>query len=352
MSVTTEDIFKMSNFKLHLTLEEAETEFSCLMAKIDPAEYNSFLTFIKKHWILPDLARGFNTIGLEKFKLSTEDFDSKEYILDDPVAILNSIAQDIKERIPFDATLPSENIISPKSGENSDCDPKITLHVDEFLYTDDDVDELVEAGKLNRYFCQSCGSKNVKPFIYISHSMSKDGLYHIFNNMLPALEGKTVLDVGSRLGAVLYGAYVYTDARKIIGVEMNEEFCKLQSDIIRKYEMDKRVEIMHNRIEDTEDVVRTSDVVILNNVFEFYLSEAAQIKIWNFLRSNIKKGALIVTQPRIETTFSQLDTGIQVDSWVRPIQSNASTSEDFQFFASDKNDVNSTFTEIACYEVL
>lgn len=35
--------------------------------------------------------------------------------------------------------------------------------------------------------------------------MSKDCLYHIFNNMLPTLEGKTVLDVGSRLGAVLYG---------------------------------------------------------------------------------------------------------------------------------------------------
>lgn len=49
--------------------------------------------------------------------MSTEDFDSKEYILDDPVAILNNIAQDIKERIPFDATLPSEKIISPKTGE-------------------------------------------------------------------------------------------------------------------------------------------------------------------------------------------------------------------------------------------
>lgn len=342
----------MSGCKHHVTLEEAESEFSRLMAKLDPAEYNSFLNFVKKNWILPDLARGLNTIGLEKFKLSTEDFDSKEYILDDPVAILNSIAQDIKERIPFDATLPSEKIISPKSGENSDCDPNITLHVDGFLYTDDDVDDLVEAGKLNRYFCQSCGSKNVKPFIYISHSMSKDCLYHIFNTLLPTLEGKTILDVGSRLGAVLYGAYVYTDAKRIVGVEMNDEFCKLQSDIIRKYDMDNRIEILHKKIEEAEDVVKVSDVIVLNNVFEFYLSEALQIQIWKFLRANIKKGALVVTQPRIETTFSQLDTGIQVDAWLRPIETTATASQDFQFFTTDKNDDDNSFTEIACYEVL
>lgn len=116
--------------------------------------------------------------------------------------------------------------------------------------------------------------------------------------------------------------------------------------------MDNRIEILHKRIEDAEEVVRASDVVVLNNVFEFYLSEVTQIEIWNFLQANIKKGALIVTQPRIETTFSQLETGIEIESWLRPVPASASASEDFQFFSTDKNDVDGSFTEIACYEVL
>lgn len=44
--------------------------------------------------------------------------------------------------------------------------------------------------------------------VYISHSLSRDSLYYIFNNCLPTLENKVVLDIGSRLGAVLYGVSV------------------------------------------------------------------------------------------------------------------------------------------------
>lgn len=38
--------------------------------------------------------------------------------------------------------------------------------------------------------------------------MSQDGLYFIFKVLLPALKNKTVLDIGSRLGAVLYGVRI------------------------------------------------------------------------------------------------------------------------------------------------
>lgn len=44
--------------------------------------------------------------------------------------------------------------------------------------------------------------------VFLSHSMSQDGLYFIFKVLLPTLENKTVLDVGSRLGAVLYGVRI------------------------------------------------------------------------------------------------------------------------------------------------
>lgn len=38
--------------------------------------------------------------------------------------------------------------------------------------------------------------------------MSKGAIYHVFNNRLPVLDDKVVLDIGSRLGAVLYGVSV------------------------------------------------------------------------------------------------------------------------------------------------
>lgn len=39
--------------------------------------------------------------------------------------------------------------------------------------------------------------------------MSQDMLYFIFNTFLPTLKDKVVLDIGSRLGAVLYGVRIF-----------------------------------------------------------------------------------------------------------------------------------------------
>ncbi len=47
--------------------------------------------------------------------------------------------------------------------QNSDCDPKTTIHVDAFLYDDDLVDNLCDEGKLPRNYCTECGSRNTKP---------------------------------------------------------------------------------------------------------------------------------------------------------------------------------------------
>lgn len=38
-----------------------------------------------------------------------------------------------------------------------------TVNVDNFLYDDDDVDELCNDNLLQRNYCQDCGSKNIVP---------------------------------------------------------------------------------------------------------------------------------------------------------------------------------------------
>ncbi|CAJ0944328.1 unnamed protein product, partial [Ranitomeya imitator] len=77
---------------------------------------------------------------------------------------------------------------------------------------------------------------------FLSHSFSILELRFIFHHVLPDLSGKIVLDVGSRLGAVLYAGYIYSFASKLQGVEINAEFCELQEKIINKYNFSDRIQ--------------------------------------------------------------------------------------------------------------
>ncbi|XP_011310923.1 uncharacterized protein [Fopius arisanus] len=320
-------------------LQGAKTQLSKIMESLNKSHREHLLSFAIQEWMTMK-------IGVDS---DDESNDEDEHVLDDPAAKLRKIVEEIRDKIPLNAILPSENIQLPTKGPNDDCDPKITVHVDGFLYEDDDIEDLVKEGKMSRNYCKDCGSKNTSPLIFISHSASRDELYLIFNTLLPTLDGKILLDVGSRLGAVLYGAYVYSDAEKIIGVEMNKDLCDLQNEVIRKHKMDKRIEIINKRIEDTGDLVRVADVVVLNNVFEFYLSEEEQTSVWKFLRDNIKKGAFIVSRPSISSSLSSLNTGIDVDQWIKPVDSEI--DQPVNYFAEETERVDDSM-KIFCYNVL
>lgn len=75
--------------------------------------------------------------------------------------------------------------------------------------------------------------------------MSLMELKFVFQYLLADMDlrGKRVLDVGSRLGAVLYGAYVYTTASVIVGVELDGALCNAQQQIIDKYQMQDRIKV-------------------------------------------------------------------------------------------------------------
>lgn len=63
-----------------------------------------------------------------------------------------------------------------------------------------------------------------------------------------------------------------------------------------------------------------ADIVVLNNVFEFFLSMDQQIRTWRFIREHvIKPGCILVTVPSLEeaTEFNNKPC-IDVNSWVKP----------------------------------
>ncbi|XP_018009327.1 uncharacterized protein LOC108666887 isoform X2 [Hyalella azteca] len=252
---------------------------------------------------------------------------------------LRRIADDVREMMPLNAILPTEQITFPSVGENADCDPSHTLHVDAFLYDEDLVDELCDTGELGRNYCLDCSSHNTQPITYVSHSASRERLAYVFRALLPPVpEDAVIVDVGSRLGAVLYGAYVYTKCRRIIGVELNEDLCQLQRTIVTKYNFQDRISVVSGDVQLHGTLMNSADVVVMNNVFEFFMAAEVQLQIWNFLRASIKRGALLVTIPALTDTLQHFDVGFRVQDWVRevpPHDPNVTAPFDFQSETSE-----------------
>lgn len=76
--------------------------------------------------------------------------------------ILKKIGDTIKDLVPFEAEMVSETIAPPTIGDQADCNAANTLHVDEFLYDEEEVAELAKKGKIKRHYCLDCSSRNIE----------------------------------------------------------------------------------------------------------------------------------------------------------------------------------------------
>ena len=180
-----------------------------------------------------------------------------------------------------------------------------------------------------------CGSKNTSELIFVSHSCSKAQLEFIFRALLPELnDSHTVLDVGSRLGAVIYGAHLFSGAGKIVGIEMNQELCEVQNRVIQMFNFGARASVIHADMMTCSDHFSSADVVVLNNVFEWFSDIDQQKTMWRFLCSHVKVGALLVTVPSLETSFYNLRIAMELNSWVRPLKQTRAG-----LIVNDENDV-------------
>ncbi|XP_066492890.1 uncharacterized protein [Tiliqua scincoides] len=248
---------------------------------------------------------------LLRWMRTSSDFD--ELISSNDDAVLKSIAEDLRHSLPTEAMLNSEPLAIQKLNQQT----KPTVHIDAFLYDDDCIDSLCKEGKMSRNFCLSCGSHQTAPLEFISHSFSIAELKFLYQHVLPDLTGKIVVDVGSRLGAVLFGGYFYSSASQIYGVEMNADFCHLQEVIVAKYQLDDRIKVLNADICTQASLLQNADVVVMNNVFEYFLDRSEQARSWEFISQNVrKKGSLLVTVPCLEESLSDLQVNIQLNHWV------------------------------------
>lgn len=233
--------------------------------------------------------------------------------------IMESICDDLQEMVPFNGVFSSENIVSPTVGPNADCKPETTVHIDAFLYKEEELGNLENENKINLYYCKDCNSQSIGHLSLVTHSATQAQVKFIFQYLLPDLTGKTLLDVGSRLGPILYGAYLLTNAN-ILGVEIDENFCKIQQKIIQKYKFDDRIQVYHNDIIDRADLLEKADIIILNNVFEFFMPLETQSNLWKFIKAHTsRKGVVLITHPSIEESVKHLKVDIKVTDWVKEV---------------------------------
>ncbi|XP_038191929.1 uncharacterized protein LOC119818533 isoform X2 [Arvicola amphibius] len=234
--------------------------------------------------------------------------------------MLKNIADDLRSCLPPEAVLCSEQLALQKIRQQ----PEPTVHVDAFLYDEDFIDSLCEEGKMSRNYCTVCGSHQTAPLGFISHSFSLMELKFLYHQVLPDLSGKVLVDIGSRLGTVLYGGYLYSSAARLCGVELNREFCQLQEMIIKKYEFGDRVKVLHADVCTQGPLLQSADVIVMNNVFEYFLTEAEQASAWDYIIHNVRKqGSLLVTVPSLQDSLLGLKkTDVQLSCWVEEIPLN------------------------------
>ena len=77
---------------------------------------------------------------------------------------------------------------------------------------------------------------------------------------------------------MLYGAYYFSEASKIVGIEINKDFCKLQEDTVVKFKLKDRVKIVLGNMCAQTELLKSADVIVLNNVFSWFMPEQLQVR--------------------------------------------------------------------------
>nr|CDJ95873.1 Methyltransferase type 12 domain containing protein [Haemonchus contortus] len=274
---------------------------------------------------------------------------AKPMFVVDTINKLREIADHIKTKVP-DGSVETEKIVWPSSGHDADCGERNTVHVDCFLYDDHTLQEMINAGKLQRRYCVECGSRNVKDLNFISHSLAHCQLEFIFTQLVPLksqAEGFHVLDIGSRLGAVIYAASLYGCGKvSVTGVELNEELVKLQKDVIRNFDL-QNIEVVCADVRAEPNLVNRADLIIMNNVFSFFMEADEQAACFEFVHQHAKKGCLIIHNPEIETVLAHLKLSFTAEEWLEKIPIN----EDCEMFANGDKDVLSDCETLGFYRV-
>ncbi|KAI7866887.1 hypothetical protein BDF14DRAFT_1875130 [Spinellus fusiger] len=279
-------------------VETSKEAFLQLLSQLNDTQFHSFDTFVRS--------------ALEEYHGQVHNSSHGHHD--------HSMSSEKEEEIEEEENAPGE--FQPFS----DFTTENTVHVDGFLFTEEDIDEMCDNGQVSRNYCLDCKSHRTSPLNFISHSASVLQLQFLYQVVLAdKIKDKVIVDVGSRLGAVLYSGYLLTRARKLIGIEINAWFSQLQKSIVSKYAMGDRINIINKDVQDVPELLsKEADIIVMNNVFQFFNQPAVQQKIWKFIKSETAKkpGLLIVTLPSLQEQLKEAELSATklMKGWVKEVK--------------------------------
>ena len=62
-----------------------------------------------------------------------------------------------------------------------------------------------------------------------------------------------------------------SNSSAIVGIEMNQDLCNLAAQTAQKFNMQDRMQIVNAELSTRIDLVRNADVIVLNNVFDWFV---------------------------------------------------------------------------------
>ncbi|KAG9391800.1 hypothetical protein J8273_6579 [Carpediemonas membranifera] len=251
--------------------------------------------------------------------------------LADTMEQLQAVAEDIRPHVDVSGDFPSTKSSTwPQSGEFSELNPETTVVYDDFLYPDSLVDQMMDDGTIPSHYCNHCGSHDTAPLDIISHSAPVPALAAVFRFILPAamfpnqlvvspadvdrMRTMTLVDVGSRLGPVLFGAAVLADFGRLVGLEISAEYNDLVSKVAaaRGY---GQISVQQCDVTSpaAKGALSQADVLYIHNVFDFFVDPARIIAAWSAVIDNITTGrtrpGFAVTKPSLETMLGNAGMG-------------------------------------------
>lgn len=123
--------------------------------------------------------------------------------------------------------------------------------------------------------------------------------------------------------------------------------------MIKQYKMDDRVQVMCKDIQTMPDLLsKDADIVIMNNVFQFFNDLPMQQQIWKFVRTETKKksGLLLVTLPALQDQLKEagLSANKLMKGWVKEVKLNY----DGGWFQDLNDDELEEIKQVHLYKVL
>lgn len=123
--------------------------------------------------------------------------------------------------------------------------------------------------------------------------------------------------------------------------------------MIKKYKMEDRVQVMCKDIQSEPELLsKEADVLIMNNVFQFFNDLPVQQQIWKFIRAETKKkpGLLIVTLPSLQEQLKEANMSASklLRGWVKEVK----LDYDAGWFQELNDDELEEIKQVHLYKVL